>query len=145
VARAQQPALPVIGYLSGGRANPDFAGGFRSGLAETGFAEGRNVAIEYRPSDYQYDRLPGLVADLIARKVAVIAASGAAPAVAATSQPRSLLSIARLNMAKSRLRSAIWSLVRIDQTCFGRSGGFAPISLPLFQTGCFDAGGAWVS
>jgi putative tryptophan/tyrosine transport system substrate-binding protein len=82
-ARAQQPALPVIGYLSGGRANPDFAGGFRSGLAETGFVEGRNVAIEYRPSDYQYDRLPGLVADLIGRKVAVIAASGAAPAVAA--------------------------------------------------------------
>jgi putative tryptophan/tyrosine transport system substrate-binding protein len=82
-ARAQQPSLPVIGYLSGGRANPDFAGGFRSGLAETGFVEGRNVAIEYRPSDNQYDRLPGLVADLIGRKVAVIAASGAAPAVAA--------------------------------------------------------------
>jgi hypothetical protein len=52
---------------------------------------------------------------------------------ATTSQPRSLLSMAKLNIAKSRLRSATWSLVRIDQTCFGRSGGLAPISLPLFQ------------
>src|SRR5216684_8928358 len=52
---------------------------------------------------------------------------------ATTSQPRSLLSIARLNIARSRLRSATWSLVRIDQTCFGRSGGLAPTSLPLFQ------------
>jgi hypothetical protein len=62
---------------------------------------------------------------------------------ATTSHPRSLLSIARLNIAKSRLRSAIWSLVRIDQTCFGRSGGLAPISLPLFQgvrLGAVEAG-----
>src|SRR5262249_25171895 len=50
-----------------------------------------------------------------------------------TSQPRSLLSIARLNIAKSRMRPSIWSLVRTDQTCLGRSGGFGPISLPLFQ------------
>jgi putative tryptophan/tyrosine transport system substrate-binding protein len=82
-ARAQQPAMPAIGYLSGGSASPDFAAGFRSGMAETGFVEGRNLTIEFRPADYRYDRLPGLVADLISRKVAVIAASGAAPAVAA--------------------------------------------------------------
>src|SRR5258708_12578329 len=63
---------------------------------------------------------------------------------ATTSQPRSLLSIARLNIARSRLRSAAWSLVRIDQTCFGRSGGLAPTSLPLFQ-GRLDAITAWVS
>src|ERR1700730_17724905 len=48
-------------------------------------------------------------------------------------QPRSSLSIARLKIAKSRVLPSSWSLVRIDQTCFGRSGGFAPISLPLFQ------------
>jgi hypothetical protein len=52
---------------------------------------------------------------------------------AMTSQPRSLLSMARLNIAKSRVRLSTWSLVRMDQTCFGRSGGFAPVSLPLFQ------------
>src|ERR1700704_136330 len=53
--------------------------------------------------------------------------------IATTSQPRSLLSIARLNMARSRARPSIWSFVRIDQTCLGRSGGFDPVSLPLFQ------------
>jgi hypothetical protein len=50
-----------------------------------------------------------------------------------TSQPRSLLPMAKLNIAKSRVRPSTLSFVRIDQTCFGRSGGFAPISLPLFQ------------
>jgi hypothetical protein len=50
-----------------------------------------------------------------------------------TSQPRSLLSIAKLNMARSRARPSIWSFVRIDQTCLGRNGGFAPVTLPLFQ------------
>ena len=53
--------------------------------------------------------------------------------MATTSQPRSLLSIAKLNMARSRARPSIWSFVRIDQTCLGRSGGFAPVSLPLFH------------
>ena len=52
---------------------------------------------------------------------------------ATTSQPRSLLSIARLNIAKSRTRPSICNRVRIDQTCFGRNGGFWPMSLPLFQ------------
>src|SRR3984893_17212553 len=61
--------------------------------------------------------------------------------MATTSQPRSLLSIARLNMARSRMRPSIWSLVRIDQTCFGRSGGFAPVGLPLFHgTRLWDSG-----
>src|SRR5271169_2652079 len=60
---------------------------------------------------------------------------------ATTSQPRSLLSMARLNSARSRLRSAIWSLVRIDQTCFGRSGGLAPVNLPLFQGVRLDVAG----
>src|SRR4029077_15485394 len=52
---------------------------------------------------------------------------------ATTSQPRNLLSMARLNKARSRVRWSIWSLVRIAQTCFCRSGGLAPISFPLFQ------------
>src|SRR5471030_2075369 len=50
-----------------------------------------------------------------------------------TSQPRSLLSMARLNSARSRVRCSIWSLVRIAQTCFCRNGGLAPVSFPLFQ------------
>jgi hypothetical protein len=61
--------------------------------------------------------------------------------MATTSQPRSLLSIARLNIARSRTQPSIWSFVRIDQTCLGRSGGFAPVSLPLFKARACGASG----
>src|SRR5262245_26544652 len=60
---------------------------------------------------------------------------------ATTSHPRSLLSMARLNSANSRIRPSIWSLVRIDQTCLGQSGGLAPMSFPLFQGVHIGAGG----
>src|SRR5262249_18336838 len=69
----------------------------------------------------------------VARSMAYPCGAMSSTLRATTSQPRSLLSIARLNIAKSRLRSAIWSFVRIDQTCFGRSGGLAPTRLPLFS------------
>src|SRR5262249_52753190 len=88
VALAQQPAMPVIGFLHPASPNTleDRVRGFRQGLKETGFVEGENVAIEYRWAEDQSDRLPALAAELVGRQVAVIAttSSGAFPAKAAT-------------------------------------------------------------
>jgi hypothetical protein len=69
----------------------------------------------------------------IARSAVYRPAATSSTLMATTSQPRSLLSIARLNMARSRARPPIWSFVRIEQTCLGRSGGFAAVSFPLFH------------
>jgi ABC-type uncharacterized transport system substrate-binding protein len=84
-ARAQQPAMPVIGFLSALARNdrPNLTDAFRSGLAEAGYVEGRNVTIEYRFADNQHARLPMLAADLVTRKVAVINAAGGGTAVLA--------------------------------------------------------------
>jgi putative ABC transport system substrate-binding protein len=74
-ARAQQQPLPMIGWLDDGTlddATQDVLAGFRRGLAETGYVEGRNVAIEYRFTEGQNDKLPGLAADLVRRRVSVI-------------------------------------------------------------------------
>ncbi len=78
-ARAQQPAMPVIGFLDG--RSPDAVTGrlraFRQGLQETGYLEGENVAIAYRWAENQNDRLPELAADLVRRQVAMIFPVGA--------------------------------------------------------------------
>jgi putative tryptophan/tyrosine transport system substrate-binding protein len=85
-ARAQQPALPVVGVFHPGSADASAYAveGLRRGLAEAGYVEGRNVTLEYRWADGHYDRLPELVADLVRQRVDVIAACGSsAPALAA--------------------------------------------------------------
>jgi putative ABC transport system substrate-binding protein len=87
-ALAQQPAMPVIGFLGSGslEAYAPYVAGFRRGLSEAGFVEGQNVSVEYRWAQGHYDRLATLVGDLIERRVAVIVASGGPPpAIAAKS------------------------------------------------------------
>ena len=92
-ARAQQSALPVVGYLNlGGSPESDSSRltGLRRGLNQTGYVEGRNFVIEYRWAGNQADRLPALAADLVQLQVAVIAAAGLLPALAAKAATTSI-------------------------------------------------------
>jgi putative ABC transport system substrate-binding protein len=91
-ARAQQPAMPVIGLLVPGSPQSDAfrVAAFQRGLAGTGYLEGQNVAIENRWAENQYQRLPALAADLVSRRVAVIVAFGNAPTIAAKAATSSI-------------------------------------------------------
>jgi putative ABC transport system substrate-binding protein len=85
VARAQQSAMPIVGFVTG-RSPEEYArlgAAFRKGLNETGYVEGQNVMVEYYWLEGQYDRLPSLMADLVGRRVAVIATLVNAAALAA--------------------------------------------------------------
>ena len=84
-ARAQQPAMPVVGFIRDGsaEANTRNAAAFRKGLNETGYIEGQNVTVEYHWLEGQYDHLPALLGDLVRRQVAVIATPGTTLALAA--------------------------------------------------------------
>ena len=94
-ARAQQAPLPVIGFLNSASPHPweNYVAGFRAGLKEAGFVDGQNVTIEFRWAEGHYDRLPGMAADLVRRKVAVLVATGGAPSVVAAKAATSTIPI----------------------------------------------------
>ena len=92
---AQQKAMPVIGYLNGTSpdANAALLAEFRQGLGEASYVEGKNLAIEYRWGEFHYDRLPALAAELVDRKVALIAACGGAGEALAAQGATSTISV----------------------------------------------------
>jgi putative ABC transport system substrate-binding protein len=94
-ARAQQPAMPVVGFLNttAPESYTRFAAQFRQGLSEAGFTEGQNVVVEYRWARNQYDQLPALAAELVRREVAVLVATGGEPATRAAQAATSKIPI----------------------------------------------------
>ena len=98
-ASAQQRAMPVIGFLGSGfsKTSAQLVATFRLGLEETGYSEGRNVAIEYRWAEGHYDRIPALIGDLVQRNVAVIVASGGVHGALAAKAATSIIPIVFAN------------------------------------------------
>jgi putative ABC transport system substrate-binding protein len=129
MTRAQQSSMPVIGYV-GAQSAELWASrvlAFRRGLSETGFVEGQNVTIEYRWAEDHYDRYPALIADLVRRKVAVIAIPGSTPAIVAAKAATTTIPIVFLTAADPVQAGLVASLNRPG----GNLTGVTALSLEL--------------
>jgi putative tryptophan/tyrosine transport system substrate-binding protein len=127
--RAQQKAMPVIGYLESGapEASAPLVAAFHQGLSETGYVEGQNLAIEYRWAEHPYDRLPALAADLVGRKVDLIVAAGGVLSALAAKGATSTIPIVFTGVSDPVGAGLVASLARPG----GNITGFSPLQLEM--------------